>query len=141
MNAVSFSSACTTKRFPSSRCASAIQIVRPLESIAETQAQLQPALLRLSAILLHTSTLRRRLAAINGNATATGKLRTNVATPRRPESSPGTARPSLPAAFQVRRSFYWQESLVQGLIHIVAEPGAPTEYPAPACIVTTTLYA
>jgi hypothetical protein len=29
INAVSFSSACTTKRFPSSRCASAIQIVRP----------------------------------------------------------------------------------------------------------------
>ena len=28
------------------RCASAIQIVRPLESIAETQPQLQPALLR-----------------------------------------------------------------------------------------------
>jgi hypothetical protein len=27
----------TTKRFPSSRCASTIQIVRPLESIAETQ--------------------------------------------------------------------------------------------------------
>jgi hypothetical protein len=33
---------------PSSRCASAIQIVRPLESIAETQPQLHPALLRLS---------------------------------------------------------------------------------------------
>ena len=38
INAVSFSSACTTKRFPS-RCASAIQIVRPLESIAATQPQ------------------------------------------------------------------------------------------------------
>jgi hypothetical protein len=49
-NAVSFSWARTTKRFPSSRCASAIQIVRPLESIVETQPQLQPALLRLSAI-------------------------------------------------------------------------------------------
>ena len=48
-NGVNFSSACTTKRFPSSRCASAIQIVRPLESIAETQPQLQPALLSLSA--------------------------------------------------------------------------------------------
>ena len=35
------SSARTTKRFPSSRCASAIQIVRPLESIAETQPQLR----------------------------------------------------------------------------------------------------
>ena len=35
-----------TKRFPSSRCASAIQSVRPSESTAETQPQLQPALLR-----------------------------------------------------------------------------------------------
>ena len=34
-NAVSFLSAYTTNRFPSPRCASAIQIVRPLESIAE----------------------------------------------------------------------------------------------------------
>ena len=33
-NAVNFSSARTTKRLPSSRCASAIQIVRPLGSIA-----------------------------------------------------------------------------------------------------------
>jgi len=33
------------------RYASAIQIVRPLESIAETQPQLQPALLRSSAII------------------------------------------------------------------------------------------
>jgi hypothetical protein len=32
--------ACTTNRFPSSRCASAIQIVRHSESIAETQPQL-----------------------------------------------------------------------------------------------------
>jgi hypothetical protein len=51
INAVSFSSARTTKRFPSSRCASAIQIVRPRESTPETQPQLQPALLRLSAII------------------------------------------------------------------------------------------
>jgi hypothetical protein len=50
-NAVSFSSARTTKRFPSPRCASAIQIVRPLRSTAETQPQLQPALLRLSAMI------------------------------------------------------------------------------------------
>ncbi|PYJ68063.1 MAG: hypothetical protein DME76_13520 [Verrucomicrobia bacterium] len=34
-NAISFSSARTTKRLPSSRCASTIQIVRPLESTAE----------------------------------------------------------------------------------------------------------
>jgi hypothetical protein len=48
-NAVSFSSARTTKRFPSSQWASAIKIVRPLESIAETQPQLQPDALTLSA--------------------------------------------------------------------------------------------
>ena len=50
-NAINFSSARTTRRFPLSRCASAIQIVRPSESIAETQSQLQPALLRLSAMI------------------------------------------------------------------------------------------
>src|SRR5947208_12606471 len=44
------SSARTMNRFPSSRCASPIQIVRPLELIVETQPQLQPALLRLSAM-------------------------------------------------------------------------------------------
>ena len=33
-------SARTTKRFPSSRCASAIQIVRPLESKAETPSDI-----------------------------------------------------------------------------------------------------
>jgi hypothetical protein len=53
-NADSFSSARTTKRFPSPRCASAIQIVRPLESIADTQPQLQRAFFRLSAIRLPT---------------------------------------------------------------------------------------
>ena len=37
-NALNFSSARTTNRFPSPRCASAIQIVRPLESIAERPA-------------------------------------------------------------------------------------------------------
>ena len=50
-NAVSFTSACTIKRFPSSRCASATNIVCPLELIVETQPQLQPALLRLSATI------------------------------------------------------------------------------------------
>ena len=34
------------RTFPLPRCASAIQIVRPLEAIAETQPQLHPALLR-----------------------------------------------------------------------------------------------
>src|SRR5438552_7392269 len=50
-NAVSISSARTTNRFPSPRCASAIEIVRPSQSNADTQPQLQPALLRLSAII------------------------------------------------------------------------------------------
>src|SRR5262249_31977810 len=49
--AVSFSSARTTKRFPSSRCASATQIVQPNESKTDTQLQLHPALLRLSAMI------------------------------------------------------------------------------------------
>ena len=45
----------TTKRFPSPRCASAIQIVRPSQSMAETQPKLQPALLRLSAMIASPS--------------------------------------------------------------------------------------
>src|ERR1700745_80839 len=51
IKAVSFSSARTTKRFPSSPCASAIQIVRPKQSVAETQPKLQPAALSLSAMI------------------------------------------------------------------------------------------
>jgi hypothetical protein len=43
INAVNFSSARTTKRFPSPRCASTIQIVRPSQSRADTQPQLHPA--------------------------------------------------------------------------------------------------
>ena len=39
------------QRFPSPRWASATNIVRPRESTAETQPQLQPALLRLSAMI------------------------------------------------------------------------------------------
>jgi hypothetical protein len=39
----SFSSARTTNRFPSSRCASATKLVRPSESRTEPQPQLQPA--------------------------------------------------------------------------------------------------
>jgi hypothetical protein len=58
INALNFSSACTTKRFPSSRCASAIQIIRPLESIVETQPKLQPALLSLSAMISQDFTRR-----------------------------------------------------------------------------------
>jgi hypothetical protein len=45
INAVNFSSACTIKRFPSPRCASAMQIVRPRESNGGHVAQLQPAFL------------------------------------------------------------------------------------------------
>jgi hypothetical protein len=47
-NAVNFSAARTTNRFPLSRCASAIQIVRPLESIADTQPQLRHEVYSLS---------------------------------------------------------------------------------------------
>src|SRR4051794_23483339 len=50
-NALGLSFARTMNRFPLSRCASAIQIVRPLKSTAETQPQLQPAFLRLSAMI------------------------------------------------------------------------------------------
>src|SRR5437764_2605279 len=50
-NAVRFSSACTTNRFPSSRCASTIQIILPSRSTAERQPQLHPALLILSAMI------------------------------------------------------------------------------------------
>jgi hypothetical protein len=57
-NAVNFSSARTTKRFPSPRCASAAKIVRPAESNADTQPQLQPALLRLSAMISQYFMLR-----------------------------------------------------------------------------------
>src|SRR4029077_1867143 len=41
---------------PSPRCASTIQMVRPLESMAETQPKLQPALLRLSAMISQSLT-------------------------------------------------------------------------------------
>src|SRR6058998_1753014 len=70
--AVNFSSASETKRFPSSRCASAIQIVRPLESIAEIESQLQRALLRLSAMISQYLTLGGILSfcSLPGNAAA-----------------------------------------------------------------------
>jgi hypothetical protein len=61
-NPVSFSSARIMNRSRSLRYASTIQIVRPLESIAATQPKLQPAGLRLSAmiseyVIRHLSTL------------------------------------------------------------------------------------
>src|SRR5437588_6716046 len=61
-NAVSFSSARTTKRFLSPRCASVIQIVRPLESIAETRPKLHPAL-RSAADYLRRGFARFKLSA------------------------------------------------------------------------------
>jgi hypothetical protein len=51
INAVNFFSARLMKRFPVLRCASAIQIVRPRKSTAETQPKLQPRFLRLSAMI------------------------------------------------------------------------------------------
>src|SRR5690349_12618150 len=49
--AVSFSYARTMNRFPSPQCTSAIQIVRPSETMADTRPQLQPGFLRLSAMI------------------------------------------------------------------------------------------
>jgi hypothetical protein len=49
-----------------SRCASVIQIVRPLESTAATQPQLHPALLRLSAIISQTLHSIRRPEGTEG---------------------------------------------------------------------------
>jgi hypothetical protein len=46
-----FANATATKRFPSSRCASATKIVCPCASTVATQPQVQPALLSLSAII------------------------------------------------------------------------------------------
>jgi hypothetical protein len=91
---VSLSSARTTKRLPSPRCASAMKIVCPRESIAETQPQLQPVLLRLSAVLLIVvDHLRRSFAhlklglsftvvSVNAAGSSPGKnsLRINVLT-------------------------------------------------------------
>src|SRR5262249_43225762 len=54
-NAVSISSARTMNRFPS-RCASAIQIVRPSRLTADTQPKLQPVLWRLSAMISQSFT-------------------------------------------------------------------------------------
>ena len=84
-----------------------------------------------AGLVVEHSKLRRTLAAMNGNATATGKLRTNVATPRRPENFPGTARRAIRCRLSKTYSHY--------LIHIVAELGAPTAYPKPGSRVTTTL--
>src|SRR5262249_8146779 len=56
-NGGSFSSAGATNRLPSPRWASAIQIVRPSESKADTQPQLHPAFsdyLRLADRIFHT---------------------------------------------------------------------------------------
>jgi hypothetical protein len=58
-NAVSISSDRTTNLLPLSRCPSTIQNVRPLESTAETQPKLQPALLRLSAMISQYRFTRR----------------------------------------------------------------------------------
>src|SRR5438270_1558472 len=64
-NAVSFSSARTTKRFPSPRCASAIQMVRSSESRTETQPQLTAGFAEIVSDdlpLLHPTLAIRRVA-------------------------------------------------------------------------------
>jgi len=55
------------KRFPSSRCASTIQIVWPLELMAETQPQLQPAALSLSAMISQSRFTRRILPLLRSS--------------------------------------------------------------------------
>ena len=74
--AANFSSPRTTNRFPSSRCASAIQIVRPAKSRADTQPQLHPALLRLSAMISQYFKTRHRNPSGYASAASTfGKIR------------------------------------------------------------------
>jgi len=66
-NAVSFSSGPTMKPFPLPRCASAIQILRPSESIAATQPKLHPALLSVSNYfpILHLELCSRHCLLFN----------------------------------------------------------------------------
>ena len=74
-NALSISSA-NNLTLSSLRCASAIHIVRPLESIAETQSQLQWALLRLSAVLLIVvDHFRRRSATADSSCGEFGRFK------------------------------------------------------------------
>ena len=81
------SSARTIKRFPSSRCASTIQIVCPLELMVETQPQLQPALLGLSAMIsqLFTNIDCASLRILLRNDRCSGKSQSNRTT-RCPEN-------------------------------------------------------
>jgi hypothetical protein len=73
-NAANFSSASATRRFLLSRCASAIQIVRPLESIAETQPQLNPALIRLSPMIYFCPSIVRFRRRIEMKCFCTGDI-------------------------------------------------------------------
>ena len=73
-NAVSFSSARTMKRFPLSRCASAIQIVRPSRSRAEAQPELNPALIILLAIVFQYFTPARASSPASSQSAARAGL-------------------------------------------------------------------
>ena len=73
-NAVSFSSARTMKRFPLSRCASAIQIVRPSRSRAEAQPKLNPALIILLAIVFQYFTPARASSPASSQSAARAGL-------------------------------------------------------------------
>jgi hypothetical protein len=70
-NALIFSSERRMKRLPSSRCASAIQIVRPSESMAEIQPTFKLALLTLSAMVSSTSSADALFHIIRYNGVAT----------------------------------------------------------------------
>jgi len=69
----------SVRSFPSPRWASAIQIVRPRESTAERQPQLQPALLRLSAMISQyfTHTMSDNLSGMCQEAPARGRVQKN----------------------------------------------------------------
>jgi hypothetical protein len=67
------------------------------------------------------------------------RQRSDAAPPRKLSRDSAALHSCRLSKFAAR--FYWQVAAVQGLIHIVAELGWPTAYPAPGPIVTTTLYA
>jgi hypothetical protein len=93
----------TTKRFPSPRCASATKIVRPSESMAETQPQLQPALVRLSAMISQDFT---RPGAKMTETRGEQKVCLRVQSPFRPS---GGKHGCLARELKVRKKRCWAE--------------------------------
>src|SRR5207248_7948933 len=65
----------TTKRSPSPRCASAIQMVRPSESTAETQHQLHPVLRIVDHLRRRSATADSSYGEFASFKSATGRTR------------------------------------------------------------------